>query len=467
MAEKNTGRLLEQLIAFIEEGLVIPVIGPELLMLDIDGKTTLLYSYLAEQLAQRLEIASEPADTLNAVVCRYLSQGGQREDIYPELKRAISELSQVKLPDALVKLAEIRPLKLFVTTSFDPYLAQVLNQVRYGGLDKTRVLDFYPGSKNDLPVALKNLKRTTVFHLFGKLAAAPEYAVTDEDVLEFMHDLQAHDSRPKRLFDALVMQDLMIIGCPLVDWLGRFFVRIGNKYRLIISRDKTDFLVGDQLQKETNLAEFFQHFSSRTKVCPMASIEFVNELHRRWIAIHPIPPDAESDEDEDESQPDENETEAGLGEDDPMQSGAVFLSYAHEDQPTVLLIRDAFEKAGIEVWFDRNPNALRVGDNFETKIKTNIEQCSLFMPIISGNTLTRKPRFFRAEWKHAEQLALRYPDSIRFIIPVVIDDTPPDAPNMDEQIRKLHWERIQDGQCSSAFLSEIKELQRVYRRDNG
>jgi hypothetical protein len=114
------------------------------------------------------------------------------------------------------------------------------------------VLAFSPGSTNDLPVALEQLDRATVFHLFGKLTAVPEYAVTDEDVLEFMHALQSRTSRPERLFDALIKQNLMVIGCPLSDWLGRFFVRIGKKERLVISNGKTDFLVGDQLQNETN-----------------------------------------------------------------------------------------------------------------------------------------------------------------------------------------------------------------------
>ena len=96
---------------------------------------------------------------------------------------------------------------------------------------------------------------------------------------------------------------------------------------------------------------------------------------------------------------------------DKMQAGAVFLSYASEDRPAVILIRDALEQAGIDVWFDRNPEALRIGENFENKIKTNIDQCSLFLPIISQNTLTPKPRFFRTEWNHAQDLAERYPDN--------------------------------------------------------
>jgi TIR domain len=451
MDETNTEQLWRQLLSFIEDGRVIPVIGPELLLFDIDGKTTLLYSYLSEQLAKQLHISPEPADTLNAVVCRYLSQGGQREDIYPELKLAMPPPSKFKLPEPLVKLAEIRPLKLFVTTSFDPFLAHVLNQVRYGGLENTQVLDFFPGLKNDLPVALKELDRATVFHLFGKLTTAPEYAVTDEDVLEFMHTLQDQKYQPEKLFDALIKENLIVIGCPLSDWLGRFFVRIGKKERLVNSSGKTDFLVGDQLHNETKLSDFLQHFSSRTKVFPMASIEFVNELHRRWIGLHPTPP------------PTLPQTPAPP-DPDKMKIGAVFLSYASEDRPAVLLIRDALEQAGIDVWFDRNPEALRVGENFENKIKTNIDQCSLFIPIISRNTLTPRPRFFRTEWNYAQDMAGRYPDNWRFIIPVVIDDTPPGASAVPEQFRKLHWERMTAGQASTEFVAEIKHLYRDYQK---
>lgn len=465
MIETNIERLWEQLLAFIEEGLVIPVIGPELLILQIEGKSTLLYTYLAEQLARRMQISFEPDDSLNLVVCKYLSQGGGREDIYPALKRALSELSPDKLPDTLIKLAEIRPLNLFVSTSFDPYLAQVLNQLRFGGENKTRVLGFNLKSYNDLP-AVKVLKKTTVFHLFGKVSATPEYAVTDEDVLEFMHELLSHDACPKRLSDALVNRYLMVIGCPLSDWLGRFFVRIGNKNRLVISGDKIDFLIGDQLHKETNLLEFLQYFCRKTKVFPMTSIEFINQLHQRWMALHPSK-DEPYEEDEEMPIGGEEDVVVPLPEnEDLMQKGAVFLSYAHEDQSTVEIIKDAFEIFGIEVWLDRNPHALRVGDKFETRIKTNIEQCSLFVPIISRNTLTQEPRYFHKEWKYAEYRADFYPDNRRFLIPVAIDDTPPEHPDVNEKFRNLHWERIENGQCSTEFLSEIKSLQRRYRKVN-
>ena len=122
---------------------------------------------------------------------------------------------------------------------------------------------------------------------YAKLATVPEYAVTDEDLLEFMHTLQDKTKRPEKLFDAIIKQNLMIIGCPFSDWLARFFVRTGKKDRLVLASDKTDFLAGDQLQSETSLSGFLQTFSQQTILFPYNSAAFVDELHRRWLDKHP------------------------------------------------------------------------------------------------------------------------------------------------------------------------------------
>ena len=229
-------------------------------------------------------------------------------------------------------------------------------------------------------------------------------------------------------------------------------MRIAKKERLITSRDKTDFLVGDHLQNETKLAEFLQYFSLRTKVFSLTSIEFVNELHRRWTELNPSNAVTEN-----------VHCQPGKGV-DKIKVGSVFLSYASEDQSAVTIIRDGLEQAGIDVWFDKNPGYIRPGDNFDAKIKANIDQCSLFIPIISQNTLIEEPRFFRTEWNYAQELADRYPDNKRFIIPVAIDDTPAEESTIPKKFRILHWERMQGGKIPEAFIREIKELYRDYQR---
>ena len=276
------------MLQFIEEGRVIPVVGPELLTLETGGRTAHVYGYLAERLAKQLRITWNSGDTtLNTVVCRYLAERGEIEDIYSALKRVMPPSDELSLPTALIMLAEIRPLKLFVSTSFDPLLVQALNRVRYGGQDKTQILAFSPNSTQDLPREVEKLDLATVFHLFGRLSSIPDYAVTDEDLLEFMHVLQSKTGRPERLFDAMVGSHLLIIGCAFSDWFARFLVRIGRHERLSMARGKTDVLVDERAQQDDELVHFLQHFSTRTKVFPGGAVAFVNELHSRWIAAHP------------------------------------------------------------------------------------------------------------------------------------------------------------------------------------
>lgn len=78
---------------------------------------------------------------------------------------------------------------------------------------------------------------------------------------------------------------------------------------------------------------------------------------------------------------------------------AVFLSYAREDGAVVEGIAGALRSAGIEVWFDRNE--LLGGDSWDRKIRAQIKDCALFMPVISATTQRRAEGYFRLEWKLA------------------------------------------------------------------
>ena len=71
----------DDLLNYIEERRVIPIIGPELLRVEIEGQSRMLLDWLAERLAKRLQVdVSElsPPITLNDVVCCYLGQRGRR-----------------------------------------------------------------------------------------------------------------------------------------------------------------------------------------------------------------------------------------------------------------------------------------------------------------------------------------------------------------------------------------------------
>ena len=75
----------EDLLNYIEEKRVIPIVGPELLRVETETGPRLLYDWLAEKLAARLNVdirALPQPCTLNDVVCGFLASRGRREEAY-------------------------------------------------------------------------------------------------------------------------------------------------------------------------------------------------------------------------------------------------------------------------------------------------------------------------------------------------------------------------------------------------
>lgn len=452
-------RFWDQLLQLIEEGRVIPVVGQDLLQVEIDGEMVPIYRWLAERLAEYLEVPGEglpESGALHEVASRFLAQGGELEEIYPAIKSIAPPGESVQIPEALLQLARIRPFKLFVTTTFGPLLEMAINQVRFGGQPRTKVFAYSPSSVQDLDQPIEAMDRPVVFHLFGRLSAVPDYAVTDEDTLEFVHSLQSESRRPNLLLDELSRGQLLLIGGNFPDWLGRFFLRIAKRERLWLARGKTDIVADARLRDDASFVSFLKGFSSRTKVFQGGgAVDFVAELSRRWLERHP---ESESTV----AAPPPETAARVIGDPLEMIAGSIFLSYASEDRPVVDALRRDLEAAGVDVWFDRQ--ALEAGDDYEAKIKRNIENASLFVPILSQATLTARRRFFRIEWDHAEKIAVQVPPSQRYIIPVAIDDIAPNDPAIPERFRKINWVRLERDKPNPELIAILRQLFRDYQR---
>ena len=99
---------------------------------------------------------------------------------------------------------------------------------------------------------------------------------------------------------------------------------------------------------------------------------------------------------------------------------AVFLSYASEDAAPAQRLCATLRAAGIEVWFDQSE--LRGGDAWDQKIRREIRDCALFMPLISANTQGRLEGYFRREWRLAAARTHDMADDKPFLVPVVLID---------------------------------------------
>ncbi len=140
----------------------------------------------------------------------------------------------------------------------------------------------------------------------------------------------------------------------------------------------------------------------------------------------------------------------------PDPTPAVFLSYASQDTVAVQCLAEALRAVGIEVWFDRDE--LRGGDAWDTKIRRQIQECALIIPVISANTQVRPEGYFRLEWKLAVDRSHLMADDHPFLFPVVIDDTPDVAARVPDRFRERQWTRLPAGQTDGKFVRQVQRL---------
>jgi TIR domain/SIR2-like domain len=446
--------LWERLLQYIEDGAVIPVVGQELLSVEVEGRTVLLYEYLAQRLAQRLAVAAPDAGShapLNRVACSFLETGGEPERIYSELQRVMKDVGALKPPEPLRQLAAIAPFSLFVSTTFDSLLAQALNDVRFSGSSSVRVLTFSPGNPNDAPPETENPQLTFVYHLLGRVSSMQDYVVTEEDALEFVHNL-LFSARPKHLFTLMQKRQLLILGCSFPTWIVRFLIRASRESRLLLARGKMDLVVDSGTREDLALVSFLQSYKTRTEVFDTGTaIDFVKELHERWTKRTPAPSPTPAD--------------AGSAADNRSASyreGVVFLSYASEDRDIVRSIRDSLEGAGLDVFFDQHD--IHPGDKWEPLIKRTIEDCALFMPVLSKSCLKRNRRFLSLEWKWASEEAGKVLRTRHFIVPIVLDDVPLNSPDFPDEFQATQAARLQNGRLSDDTIRGLTDDYRAFQR---
>jgi len=436
----------EDLLNFIEERRVIPIIGPELLQVETETGPRLLYDWVAEKLPARLNI--DPSElpksyTLNDVVCWFLASRGRREEAYTRV-RSIFRDANFAPPFALRQLAQITDFDLFVTTTFDPLLEQAINLERFQGTQTAEVLAYAPNRVVDLPSEREKLQRPVVYHLFGRLSASPTYVISDEDTLEFICALQSEHLTPERLFHELEHNHLLFIGSSFTNWLARLFLRMAKRHRLSDPRDVGEVLADSHSGNDGRLMNFLQQVSVRTRVYGGAE-KFVDELHRRWTArrkpgeVIPfgvvqrfLPPERE------------------------MQDNAVFISYAREDLPAVQKLKAGLDAAGITTWFDLD--RLEGGDDYDRKIQRNIARCSYFVPVVSATTQRRVEAYFRREWSYAIDRARNIAEGALFILPVCIDDTDVASAQVPDKFKALNFTRLPGGEVSPEFARRLQDF---------
>ena len=404
----------EDLLNFIEERRVIPIIGPELLKVETETGPRLLYDWIAEKLAGKLsvDIAQLPQPyTLNDVVCWFLvvarpARGGLHAPAQHPARREFRAAAGAAPARADHRLRPLRHDDLRSAAR----AGDQRRALRRRAVDRSHRLRAQPRRRPADRARPAAAARSSIT-CSGGLSASPTYVISDEDTLEFICALQSEHLTPEKLFHELEHNHLLFIGSNFTNWLARLFLRMAKRHRLSDPRDVGEVLADNHSGNDERLMAFLQQVSVRTRIYSGAE-KFVDELHRRWmtrrgpgevIAARHVAP------------------QRFLPPEREMPDNAVFISYAREDLPAVQKLKAGLDAAGVTTWFDLE--RLEGGDDYDRKIQRNIARCSYFIPVVSATTERRLEGYFRREWSYAIDRARNMADGALFILPVCIDDT--------------------------------------------
>lgn len=447
----------DDLLGHLGEGVLVPVVGPELCVVADGAREATLSRLLGERLAARykVEVAWGDPGSLDDAVRAVLAGAGRDklERLYRVVNDALRELDPAP-PLALRQLASITDVRLFISTTFDSLLTRAIDAERFGGEQRTQEFWFAPNQSTE--AQQRNARApdedAVVFKLFGDASSVPQYAIHDEDTLEWLHALVSGTAHlPEWVQHPIKERPLLLIGCQLPDWIGRFLVRMASTSRLSLG-NKQFFIVGSRLTHSAALTTFFRTYCNPTciQVVEQDPRAFVAELQQRWQARRGDPaPVAEAP------------AKAAAG-----APGSIFISYVREDIEPARRLADAISGIGGDVWLDQR--RLQPGDRWEQEILSSVRRgVRLFLPLISQQTEAREEGYVFKEWNEATERAKGIPNR-RFIVPIVIDPDYAGNPlayrSMPEAFRALHFGHAPHGTPDAALLDTLAREIRAMRR---
>lgn len=302
----------------------------------------------------------------------------------------------------LRNILKTKCFRVVLTTNNDSYVETVMREI-WG--DDLVVRDIFgdSGSGFDIDNMAKSDEffdvKPVLYYVFGKAdpdKAAKEFAVSDNDLIKVIAKWMNSNTHPKRLMEYLKNKELLAIGCKFSDWYFRFFWYCLREDVSRLKCGKVAMTLNfeeDATSPDVNLGKYLKE--QKVYTFPDAA-EFQKILSSRLNVVK-----------------------------DSLENirnyGGVFISYASEDSAMAALIFSKLKEKGINVWMDSSK--LFGGSSYDDRIATAIDQCKVFLPLLSrqvkediesGNT----KRYYLSEWELAGQ-DLR--DGKTAMVPIVLE----------------------------------------------
>ena len=249
----------QRLLDEIDNGNVIPVIGPDMLVapkMSDDGKTENLHQQLISYIAAQTGVKTHPR-TFSQLVFddnyRHIVRN-KDDQIYNLIFQILSNVNQIdeinsQPSQLLTDLLGTRKFPFVITTSFAPVVEKVMEDV-WG---KVSVLNFNNNPQDSTPErggdikTANDMKNPTVYYMFGRYCGNKDrYVVTDSDMMTFCSSWISGAGVPRNLTETLKKKYLLILGNNYSDWLFRF---VWFGLRATTSDMKSDVVVNETVDE--------------------------------------------------------------------------------------------------------------------------------------------------------------------------------------------------------------------------
>ncbi len=396
----------DKLLYGIEGGECILFLGPELPAGATDGTPK---AQLARRLLERMKANSKnlpglDPDNLSQIAQRFVAI---EDEMGLEMQvRAWHDELQAQHSALHEDLAAL-PFRMILTTSHDPLMEIALQQA---GKSPTIGRYHYRGGEVRLASdADPTAESPLLYYLYGRVAEPDSLVLTETQLLDYLTKLiSKNPALPHDVKAALSNGRLFLfLGFGLTRWYLRILLHVlkvlHRRGRAFAIENLEKEAVGQPLQD--NIL-FYKDF--KLDIYCQDVLEFVNELRKRYGPGAPGP----------------NSGSGTAPAPLPSEEPTVFICHAGENSDEARRIHDALKKNGIQPWLDKE--TLRGGDEWDAMIESTIGEVDYFVIL---NSRALKAKTLEKSYVNKEiNVAIRFADwrtEKKFIIPVLLDDTPP------------------------------------------
>lgn len=291
---------------------------------------------------------------------------------------------ETEIEPTLYELIATKCFRVILTSAIDPYLEILMEKV--WGKGNFNVLNIYGKNKDLLDIELPsgnniNEIRPTLCYVFGKAdkeRPKQNFVLTENDALSTIPKW-FDEGRPKNLLKYINSTGMKIaaVGCKFDDWLFRFF--------WFILRGSIDNFRNGQVA----VAFHPEHDGNLIQYLAKEHIERFQDARKFMADALP-------------------EVKEALRIDRlSRRHGEIFISYAHEDKYIAIPLFKQLVNGEhrFKVWLDEKK--LEGGAEYDRDIEQAINDCKLFLPILSSQVKSdlenNKERYYKdTEWKVAQ-----------------------------------------------------------------